>query len=112
MQTHLDLSYLPCVNSDLCAISFALLFICASMHTTLWKQCCVLISYVLTINTKFINRFVHINHPIISSCFAKINDYPLFVFGSCKPAIFMSKCNSPDYERLYFQKSVIENCFH
>ena len=77
MQTHLDLSYLPCVNSVLCAISFALLFICASMHTILWKQCCVLISYILTINTKFMNRFVHINHPIISSWFAKINDYPL-----------------------------------
>ena len=68
VQTHLDLSYLPCVNSVLCAISFALLFICGGMHTTLWKQCCVLISYILTINTKIMNNtFVHINHPIISS---------------------------------------------
>ena len=68
MQTNLDLSYLPCVNSDLCAISFALLFICAGMHTTHRKQCCVLISYILTINAKFMNNtFVHINHPIISS---------------------------------------------
>ena len=78
MQTQLDLSYLPCVNNDLYAISFALLFICAGMHTTLWKQCCILISYILTINIKFMNNaFVHINHPIISSKLAKINDYPL-----------------------------------
>ena len=32
-------------------------------------------------------------------------------FGSCMPVIFMSLCNSHDYERLYFQKSIIENCF-
>ena len=46
VQTHLDLSYLPCVNSVLCAISFTLLFICAGMHIAFWKQCCVLISYI------------------------------------------------------------------
>ena len=67
VQTHLDMSYL-CVNSDLCAISFTLLFICADMHTTLWKQCCLLISYILTKNTKCMNKtFVHINHPITST---------------------------------------------
>ena len=27
------------------------------------------------------------------------------------PATFMSLCNSHDYERLYFQKSIIVNCF-
>ena len=30
-------------------------------------------------------------------------------FGSCMPAIFMSLCNSHDYERLYIKKSIIEN---
>ena len=66
------LSYLPCVNSVLCAISVTLLFICAGMHITLWKQCCVLISYILTINTKFMNKtFVHISHAIIPSQLAK-----------------------------------------
>ena len=51
-RAHLDLSYLPCVNSVLCAISFKLLLICAGMHTTLWKQCCVLISYYLNYKYK------------------------------------------------------------
>ena len=71
------------------------------------------------------NTFVHIRHPIISSLFhhyfiivsKKSNDYLLnniilfnknIFFGSCMPAIFMSLCNSHDYERLYFQKSIIE----
>ena len=27
------------------------------------------------------------------------------------PAIFVTQCNSHDYERLYFQKSIIDNCF-
>ena len=61
-------SHFPFVNSDLCAISFALLFICAGMYTTLWKHSCVLISFILTINTKFTNNtLMQIDYPITSS---------------------------------------------
>ena len=59
--------------SDLCAISFTLLFNCAGMHATFLRQCCVLISFIVTINTKFMNStFMHINHPITSLKLAKI----------------------------------------
>ena len=36
MQTHLDLFYLPCVNSNFCTISFTLLSICVGMYTTFY----------------------------------------------------------------------------
>ena len=46
-------------------------------------------------------------------CSISLSRFPQIcsVFGSCMPAIFMSLCNSHNYERLYFQKSIIENCF-
>ena len=47
------------------------------------------------------------NNPLHSSVVA----CQRYFFGSCMPAIFMSLCNSHDYERLSFQKSIIENCF-
>ena len=52
-----------------------------------------------------------INFVIIPLIKNKCGDHTGISFGSCMPAIFMSLCNFHDYERLYFQKSIIEYCF-
>ena len=72
-------------------------------HTRVWGCVCV-----------FDENLVHDLQNVCAFCNLYIGHILSWVYltiGSCMTAIFMSLCNSHDYERLYFQKSIIENCF-